>query len=180
MRMPFLQAGKLMIFSAALTSLCRELRMSKSFDTPATSISLLCELGSSLQAKTESRGAGHGDSGWCSGKSCLSGEKSFLPDLNAGASCWMQNGRHFVLFVFLSLFSGYNSHPSQRIWQLSAAINTADVGEPSAVAMWPCGMRMYAVEQVRQNPFQPAHIFLLRQREVSKNTTARSTRTKCN
>lgn len=56
-------------------------------------------------------------------------------------------------------YPGDDAHVFQRIRQLSATINATDVDESSRIAARPSGVWMDTIKQVRQNPFQPAHIF---------------------
>jgi hypothetical protein len=60
-----------------------------------------------------------------------------------------------ILELFLG---GYEAHPSRRIWQLSAAIKTANVLESApTIASRPGRATMDAVKHVRQNPFDALH-----------------------
>jgi len=63
-----------------------------------------------------------------------------------------------LLAILQLLLPAHNAHASQRIWQLSSAIDTTDVSKSSTVTARPRGAGMNAVKDESPNPFQPTHL----------------------
>src|SRR2546427_10108263 len=56
-----------------------------------------------------------------------------------------------------SLLCSHNRHALQRVGELSAAIQAADVCESNSITVRPCRVRMNAIKQISKKPSQPAH-----------------------
>src|SRR6201993_4536638 len=85
--------------------------------------------------------------------------KTFL----AVRPCFKDLGRHDTFgamslgFDLLSLLCSHNHHAPQRVGELSAAIQAANVSKSNSITVRPCRVGVNAIKQVSKNPFQPVH-----------------------
>src|ERR1700758_922382 len=56
-----------------------------------------------------------------------------------------------------SLLCSHNRHALQRVGELSATIEAANVSKSNSITVRPCRVRVNAIKQVSKNPFQPVH-----------------------